>query len=268
MSDMNTPRPPDAPPAAAMTASDAAATTTATMSTPETLSGIFFEPGRTFEALRQRPRFLIAGLLLIIVFMAYYMTFVSRIGAENVARAQIMARSPDAPPEQIEQALRMQSNPIVQAITYVSFPIVFAVIFAAGAGLYLLGAMAMAKGMSYKQALAVWVYSSLPPLVIVSLINILLLFLKSKDDIDPAAVNQGLARANLGLLVNAKEHPVMATALGSVDLFQFYGLFLAALGLRIVARLSSGASWGIVLAIWLVGVIARLALSAAFGQAY
>lgn len=266
MSDMNTPQPPPAPPASAMTASDAAAT--ATMSTPETLSGIFFEPGRTFEALRQRPRFLIAGLLLIAVFMAYYMTFVSRIGAENVARAQILARSPDAPPEQIEQALRMQSSTIVQAITYVSFPIVFAVIFAAGAGLYLLGAMAMAKGMTYKQALAVWVYSSLPPLVIVSLINILLLFLKSKDDIDAASINQGLARANLGILVNSKESPVLATALGSFDLFQFYGLFLGALGLRIVARLSTGAAWGIVLAIWLVGVVARLAMSAAFGQAY
>ena len=31
------------------------------MSTAETLTGIFFEPSRTFVALRARPRFLVAG---------------------------------------------------------------------------------------------------------------------------------------------------------------------------------------------------------------
>ncbi|HEY0098056.1 MAG TPA: YIP1 family protein [Pyrinomonadaceae bacterium] len=267
MSDMNTPISPvnnavapphPAPPAPA----------TETMSTAETLSGIFFEPARTFEALRSRPRFLIAGIILILAFMAFYILFVQRLGAENIARAQLEARSADMTPEQVEQALSIQRQPIVQAITYASFPIVFAVIFAAGAGLYLLGTMAMAKSMSYRQALSVWVYSSMPPLVISSLLSILLLFLKSKDDIDPSAVNQGLARANLGLLVNPKEQPVLGTLLGSIDLFQFYGLFLAAIGLRKVARLSSGAAWGIALAIWLVGVLARVGMSAAFGQAY
>lgn len=268
MSDMNTPispvnnavAPPPLPPR------DAPATET--MTTAETLSGIFLEPSRTFEALRSRPRFLIAGLILSLAFMAFYILFVQRLGAENIARAQIEARSPDMTPEQMEQALSIQRSPVVQAITYASFPIVFAIIFAAGAGLYLLGTIAMAKSMSYKQSLAVWVYSSLPPTLIFSLLNILLLFLKPKDDIDPSAFNQGLARANLALLVNPKEQPVLATALGSFDLFQFYGLFLAALGLRKVARLSSGAAWGIVLTIWLVAVLARIGMSAAFGQAY
>src|SRR5256885_6191144 len=37
------------------------------MSTPSTLTGIFFEPGRTFEALRKRPRFLVAGLILLVL---------------------------------------------------------------------------------------------------------------------------------------------------------------------------------------------------------
>jgi CHASE1-domain containing sensor protein len=35
------------------------------MSTAETLTGIFFEPSRTFEALRARPRFLVAALILL-----------------------------------------------------------------------------------------------------------------------------------------------------------------------------------------------------------
>jgi hypothetical protein len=238
-----------------------------TMSTPATLANIFFDPGETFEALRARPRFLVAGLIFILAFMAYYAAFVQRVGAENIVRAQITARSPDAPPEQVEQAVKLQTSPVVQAITYGAFPLVFALIFAAGAGLYLLGATATAKGMSYKQALAVWVYSSLPPMLASALVNILLLFLKPVDDIDPNAINTGLARANLGLLVSVKEHPVLATLLGSFDVFAFYGLFLAALGLRKVARLSTGAAWTIVLAVWLVSVILRVAGAAFFGAA-
>lgn len=270
MSDMNTPMPPvnSAAAAAAPPRAPATAAATETMSTAETLSGIFFEPARTFEALRSRPRFLIAGLILTLAFTTFYVLFVQRLGAETIARAQIEARAPDTTPEQKEQALSMQASPMVQAITYASFPVVFAIIFAAGAGLYLLGTMAMAKSMSYKQALSVWVYSSLPPTLIFSLLNILLLFLKAKDDIDPAAAQQGLARANFALLVNPKAQPVLATVLGSFDLFQFYGLFLGALGLRKIARLSSGAAWGIVIAIWLVGLLVRVGMSAAFGQAY
>ncbi|HLL71805.1 MAG TPA: YIP1 family protein [Pyrinomonadaceae bacterium] len=268
MSDMNTPMPPSDSTGAPTAHVSPHTADAATMSTPETLSGIFFEPARTFEALRARPRFLIAGIITILAFMAFYILFVQKLGAETIARAQIESRSPDMAPEQLEQALSIQRNPMVQAITYASFPLVFALIFAAGGGLYLLGSMAMAKSMSYKQAVSVWVYSTLPPTLVFSLVNILLLFLKSKEDIDPAAVNQGLARANLALLVNPKEQPVLATVLGSFDLFQFYGLFLAVLGLRKIARLSSGAAWGIVLLIWAVGLLVRVGMSAAFGQAY
>jgi hypothetical protein len=237
------------------------------MSTVQTLTSIFFEPSETFEALRVRPRFLVAGLITVLFFMAYYVTFVWRVGSETITRAQIESRSPDASPEQIEQGLRIQNSPIVKAITYASFPLVFAIIFAAGAGLYLLGTMMMAKSMSFKQALAVWVYSSYPPMVVFTLINLILLFLKRPDEIEPTALNTGLAKANLSLLVDTKAQPVLGTLLGSFDLIQFYGLFLAALGLRKVAKLSSGSAWAIVIAIWVLGIIVRVALAAITGGA-
>ena len=238
------------------------------MSTVQTLTSIFFEPGETFKALRARPRFLIAGIITVLVFMVYYNAFVWRVGSETIARAQIESRSKDATPEQIEQGLAMQRNPIVKAVTYASFPVVFAVIFAAGAGLYLLGAMLMGKSVSYKQALSVWVYSTYPTMVIFALVNILLLFLKSADDIDPTALNNGLARANPAILIDTKAQPVLGTILGSFDLIQFYGLFLAAVGLKTMGKLSTGSAWAIVLGIWLVGLILRVGLSSILGQAF
>jgi hypothetical protein len=238
-----------------------------TMSTAQTLTAIVFEPGPTFEALRARPRFLVAGLISVLVFMAYYSTFVWKVGSENIARAQIMARTPDATPEQIDQGLAIQNSIIVKAITYASFPVVFAIMFAGGAGLYLLGTMMMAKSLTFKQALAVWVYSTYPVTVIFAFINILLLFLKSADDVDATAINTGIAKANPSFLVDGKAQPMLATFLGSFDLISFYGLFLAALGLRKVAKLTSGSAWTIVLIIWILGIVLRLAIAGITGGA-
>ena len=242
------------------------------MSTPETLANIFFEPGRTFEALRPRPRFLVAALVCLAVFMAFYVTYMTRVGYDNVIDAETsMARqsNPNANEEALAAGAQMQKGAIVKNIRMWSPIIGFAVVFAAGAGLYLLGTMLMGGALSYKQALAVWVYSSLPPLVLMTLLNFVLLFLRPPEDAAEIAqaTQRGLVRANVGALVDGSAHPFLATALGSIDLLVFYGLFLAAIGLRKVGKLKSGSAWTIVLALWGIRVIFTLILSAVTGRA-
>src|SRR5687768_855401 len=78
------------------------------MTTAETLSGIFFEPSSTFEALRARPRFLIAALITLAAFMIFYVLFFQRLGYENIIRAQMQTRAPDMSPEQVEQVIATQ----------------------------------------------------------------------------------------------------------------------------------------------------------------
>jgi hypothetical protein len=242
------------------------------MSTPETLSGIFFEPGRTFESLRARPRFLVAGLIAVGVFMAFYVTYFQRVGYNEIIDSEIaVARkaNPDMKDEQAEAGARIQKGPIVKAIRMASPLIGFAVVFAAGAGLYLLGVSLMGGATSYKQALAVWTYSSMPPLILMTLLNFVLLFLSPPEDAAEIVQGsqRGLVRANVGALIDGSAHPLLATALGSFDILAFYGLFLAALGLRKVGRLKSGSAWTIVLALWGVGVVARLILAMVTGRA-
>jgi hypothetical protein len=238
------------------------------MSTAETLTGIFFEPGRTFEALRERPRFLVAGIIILISFLAFTTIFYQRVGYENMVRSAIESspQTAEMDAEQKERIIAMQTGPIFKTIGYAS-PLIGVVVFIVlGGALYLLGAMAMGRAINFKQALSVWTYSSFPPTVITMLLNIVLVFLKSPDSYDLVhAARRGLVQANPSLLVDATAHPVLATALGSLDLLSFYGLFLAALGLRKVGRMSSGAAWTIVLIIWLIGVILRTAGSSFMG---
>ncbi|MFL6229687.1 MAG: YIP1 family protein [Pyrinomonadaceae bacterium] len=240
---------------------------TVEMSTPQTLSGIFFEPGRTFEALRSRPRFLAAAVLGLVLFMSFYLLYMTRVGYENVVNAgiEMQAQRADMSDEDKAKGRDIQLKPVVKAIRYGSPVLVFAIITAAGGAIYMLGVMAMGKKVSYKQALAVWSYSSFPPLLIAMLANIIILFLRPPDPSDYTAVARGLGglvHANPGAFMASTANPILVTALGAFDLFAFYGLFLAALGLRKVGRLSAGAAWGIVIALWLVGLIVRLAIAA------
>jgi hypothetical protein len=238
-----------------------------TMTTAETLTGIFFEPGRVFESFRARPRFLVAAIITAVLVCIFTIALFQRAGYENMMRAAIenSRQADQMTPEQKDKAIAMYSNPAVKAINYLSPLIVITMIFAAGAALYMLGVMLMGRSLSYAQALSVWTYSSFPPAVLSILVSFILLFLKSQEDLETIQPGRSLAQANLGILVDPKASPVLAAALGSFDVFVFYGLFLAALGLRKVARLSSGAAWGIVLGLWLVGMICKVALAAATG---
>jgi hypothetical protein len=237
------------------------------LSTGETLSGIFFEPGSVFESFRLRPRFLAPALIILALTLLFTILFFQRVGYDNVIQGAVekSPRAAQMSPEQKEQALELYQHPVFKAINYASPLIALAIFLSAGAALYLLGTMAVGGKISYAQALAVWTYSSFPPLVLSNVANLIILFLKSADDIDPTQLNRGFVHANLGLLVNPESSPMLGAMLGSIDLLALYGLFLAALGLRKVARLSAGTAWAIVLAIWIIGVVLRVAWAAAFG---
>jgi hypothetical protein len=240
------------------------------LSTGETLTGIFFEPGRVFESFRPKPRFLVAGIIIIVAVMAFTATFYARMGFEEVMRAAI-EESPQAAnlsPEQKEGAIRFWTGPIGKAVAIISPVFAIPIFIAAGAALYLLGVMAMGKSTTYSRTLAVWAYSSMPPILIAMLLNIVLVFIKQVEGAELVqASRRGLVRANLSFLVNPAENPVLATLLGAFDVFAFYGLFLAALGLQKVARLTQGSAWGIVLVLWIIGLVIKLAFSAISGGA-
>src|SRR5207253_11364807 len=137
------------------------------MSIAATLTGIFFGPSRVFEALRVRPRFLIAGIILLLLTCSVVAVLYMRVDMGEVIREQ-MLKSPLAAQlssEQIEQRVRI--GKIVGAVV---FPTLVPIGIAAGAALYLLGVMAFGGTVSYKESLAVWVYSSLPPAVFATII--------------------------------------------------------------------------------------------------
>jgi len=231
-------------------------------SAPASLIGIFFEPVRTFEAFRQRPRFLLAACLIALALSFSTTLIYQRVGFENILRAQLERSSANITPEQKERIVELQTKPVMRAIGVISPIVSLTIAFAAGGALYLLGALAMGASIGYRQALSVWIYSAFPPAVLTAVGNIVVLFLRSPSDIDVAGSARGLVHANLGVFVDGSTYPVLTTAVSSIDLFAIYGLVLAVFGLQKVARISSAKASAIAGSIWLIGVFVRLGVSA------
>ena len=233
--------------------------TGAEMSTAETLTGIFFEPSRTFEALRSRPRFLVAGLILLVLACVVTAILYMRVDMDQFMRDRI-ERSPNA--AQISEQQKETQVRIGKMFGAVAIPLSVPIIIAGGAALYLLGVMAFGGSITYKKSLSVWTYSSLPPSVLGAFIAILVLFLKSPDSIDP----ERMVATNPAALLGEDASKVLVAVLSQFDLLRFFGIFLAALGLRKVAKISSGQAWGVVITLWAIGALLRIGSAVIFGR--
>ena len=232
--------------------------TGAEMSTAETLIGIFFEPSRTFEALRARPRFLVAGLIVFILTCLVTAALYARVDMAQFIRDRI-EQSPRA--AQVSEEQKETQVRVGKIIGMVFIPLAVPVMIAGGAALYLLGVMAMGGSITYKKALAVWCYSWLPQSILGTLIALLVLFLKSPDSIVP----ENLVATNPAALMSTESSKVLIALLRQFDLLRFFGMFLAALGLRKVAKISSGQAWAVVLGLWLLGLLLAVGSAAIFG---
>lgn len=232
----------------------------AQMSEIGTLGSIFFEPGKTFEDLRRKPRFVMAAIISVILLTMFISAFYSKIGYERIVRERLEASSmyQNQSPEAQKTMLQQQTSPIVKYITLGIAPLFFFISFFLGGLIYWGLANAMGGSLSFLRGVAVWVYSGFPPMVVSMLANMLVLFLKSPDDIDPVAAQQGLIHANPSFFLDAKAQPVLSAILATFDVFFIWGWILAAIGLRIAGKISSGAAWGIVLILALVNIALRV----------
>jgi hypothetical protein len=228
------------------------------MSTPATLTGIFFEPSRVFKSFRSRPRFLVAGLILLVLTIGVTALVYQRIDMGQYIRDKMEKNQRNASQTEEQKEMGVKIGKYIGAVF---IPLSVPISFAAGAALYLLGVMAFGGSISYKKSLAVWVYSSFPPAIFGTIVAVLVLFLKAADQIDP----EHLLVTNPGAFMGSDASPVVVAVLSQFDLLRFYGLFLAAIGLRKVAKISSGSAWAIVLGFFLLRAIIGVCSAAIFG---
>ena len=231
------------------------------MSEAASLGNIFIEPGRVFEDMRRKPRFILASLIIAVLVTAWGFGLYYKLGDEGTRRFMDEQMDKNSQTQNLskddrENAIDLQMK-ITSGVRF-AMPVLVFIALAIGGLLYWGGAKAFGGTGNFLHGLSVWVYSSLPPAVLSTVGSFIVLALKSVDDIDVAASQRGMLHANPSFLVDGKAMPVVATILGTFDLFFIWGWVLAAIGLRIVFKLSSGSAWAIVLIFALVGTAFRL----------
>ena len=226
------------------------------------ITGVFFEPGKTFQDIGRRPTFLVPLLLIIVGTIAFTVAMGQHIGWQQIVRQSMenSSRAAQMTPEQKEQAIATGAK--VASIMGYSSAIIVPLMYVIMAAVLLGMTAMMSAGLRFKQVYAVVVYSGLPG-ILFAILGCVVMFLKKPEDFN---VNNPLM-FNIGAYLDPQTTSKFIYSLAtSIDLFSFWMIALVAIGLKAVAgkKLSSGGAWAAVVAPWAVYVLAKSALAGMF----
>jgi hypothetical protein len=234
------------------------------MSFAQRFAGIYFEPARTFEDINRRPAWL--GMFLIVCVLVLGSQYVLRsvMDHETMVRKSMEYSPVKLSEEQIQAAVNQPQGAFQRYSGYVMAPIGVLVAYAVCAGAFLVGFMLLGASINFKKSLAVTVWGMAPPGIVASLLGLLFMYIKDPEtlEIDPASN----VASNLGLLVSAREQPVLSSLLSSIDIFSFWTIALLSIGFAAASerKLTAGKAATVVIALWALWVLGKVGLKAVF----
>ncbi|MBW2196018.1 MAG: YIP1 family protein [Deltaproteobacteria bacterium] len=206
-----------------------------TMGFVQRLTGVYFEPSKTFEDINRKPTWLTIYILMSLLAVASFYVLTIRMDYETYMRKSI-EMSPASrllSEEQIEEAVSRPPSAFQRYSGMAFAPAGMIVVYLAFAGIFLLLFTLMGASLSYKKSLAVSFWAMAPPGIIVTLLGILFMYLR-----DPATLELNPANnvaSNLGPLVSSGDSPVIHGLLSSIDVFSFWTIFLLSVGFAAIS---------------------------------
>jgi hypothetical protein len=225
--------------------------------------GALFSPKETFASIAARPTWLAPLIVLCVLSVSVIAVFSQRVGWHDFMVRQIESNSRTAQmsAEQKSQIVAQQEKfaPIGAYGGAVIGTFLAAVVIAA----IFMGVFNVVGGtkVGFKTSLGIVSYGWAPGIVS-GLLGILILFLK-----DPSTVDlQNLVASNPAALLSDGSAKWLVSLLGSLDIFSFWMMILMALGYSATnpKKLSFGKAFGSILAVWLIYVVVKVGLAAAF----
>jgi hypothetical protein len=173
------------------------------------------------------------------------------------------------PPERLEtmrtDQLSALKNPAERVGGMVKAAIGLFVLGAIGAALAMLGVLMFGGRINFWQSLAVIFYSWLPMVVIQKVLGLVILYLKSPDDLHPIRNQDTTLQDNLSLLLSPADHPVLFVLLSFIGLTWLYYVWLRAKGLHYGGtKVSSGAGWSVSIMLYVLLMLFAVASTALF----
>lgn len=220
------------------------------------LSGVFFEPGKVFADVAQRPRWIAPILISMLIGLALVYAISTHIGWEPTVRQSVMnnSRTADMPADQREKAIAAGTK-VASILGWVGAllgaPLSVLIIAGVLTGLFngLLG-----TELKFAQTFAITAYALLVRAVLSALL-ILLVYLKP-----PEEFNIQVSPFSPAAYMNRLDNPKWLMSLaGSLDLFTIWVIILLAIGFSVAAKklsfTKSLTAIGVPWLIWVVGLM-------------
>lgn len=225
--------------------------------TLQRMAGAIFAPVSTFSDIARFPDWILPIVLFTILIVVSTFVIVPHMDMESTMRHQLEAQHRS--PEKIERSVEM-ANKIKSFIPYFSLittPILFMVV----AAVLLIAFKLFAGEGTFVQYLSVVLYGWIP----MHLQGILTTALVSTRGLIEQEEMVSVVRSNPGFLLDPKTSPVAFAFVSSLDLFTIWTLVLLTIGCAFVAKRSRKTSGAIVVALWAVVILFKVAMAAIRG---
>jgi hypothetical protein len=177
---------------------------------------------------------------------------------------------PFAPPPEALDRIRSDQmdalkNPVQRVGTALKSLVGLFVLGAIGAGISLLLLLVFGGRANFWQVLAVTFYATVPIVAIQKILGLVILYLKSPDDLHPILNQETTLQDNLGILLSPANHPILFVMASFIGFTSLYGLWLRAKGLHYGStKVSKGAGWGVAICLWVILLLFATILTALF----
>lgn len=223
--------------------------------------GVLLEPSATFRSIAERPTWVVPLIVLLLLAAVSTAAILGSIDADAMRaemEKQIEEQGGQADEEALAMAARFGTGCFAGAaiggslVFYLLIPAIF-MIFNLFEG-----------KVSYLQSLSTTLYG-MAPIALKSVLAIPVVLSRESLTLTELQAGGGLLPSNLAVFAPQGAAPWLLALLSSVDLFTLWAVALFVIGYSIVARVSKGTSAAVIVALWLLAVLAQAGLASLGG---
>lgn len=224
--------------------------------------GVLVSPTRTFEAIRERPTWLVALVVLVILSVVGGYLVAGKLDVEEVVRESIADSGRQLSDEQLDQAVAIQEK--LMPVLSIGGPLVIFPVACLLMALVFWVLLKMLGGeFAYKTSFATTIHGLMPN-AISALLTIPVVM--ARGELGYEEVRSGILLAsNLAAFAGEETGKGLIALLASIDLFSIWSLVLLTIGFAVVGKVSRGKAAGVVVGLWAVYVAFKVGIAALFG---
>lgn len=240
------------------------------------LTGVCFEPTKTFEDISRKRSWLGIFLLVSIVALGVNYALQYRMDPVDMAlKGYAMSKPFMKKILSAEQIAQAETNVEKQALQprsawskyspIVLTPVMMYITYFVLAAILLLAFVIIGAGINLRKSFTATLWAMGPPAIVVSLLSLLFIFVKNPRDLEVVPVYNVMS--NLGMLVDSTAHPVLNSLLSSIDLFSLWTIILLSIGFAAMSekKLTAAKAATPVIALWVLWVVVKMGFWAILG---